>query len=43
MNTSVGQASILARVIRAFAADELIKEGFNAVTLDGGYGSWNRS
>jgi len=25
------------------AADELIKEGFNAVTLDGGYGSWNQS
>ena len=23
------------------AADELIKEGFDAVTLDGGYGSWN--
>ena len=25
------------------AADELVKEGFNAVTLDGGYGSWNQS
>ncbi|MCV0430152.1 rhodanese-like domain-containing protein [Nitrosopumilus sp.] len=25
------------------AADELIKEGFDAVTLDGGYGSWNQS
>ncbi len=23
------------------AADELVKEGFNAVTLDGGFGSWN--
>lgn len=23
------------------AADELIKEGFDAVTLEGGYGSWN--
>ena len=23
------------------AADELIKEGFDAVTLDGGYGSWS--
>ncbi len=25
------------------AADELLKEGFNAVTLDGGYTSWNQS
>ena len=25
------------------AADELGKEGFNAVTLDGGYPSWNQS
>jgi len=25
------------------AADELNKEGFNAVTLDGGYPSWNQS
>jgi rhodanese-related sulfurtransferase len=25
------------------AADELIKEGFNAVTLEGGYPSWNQS
>jgi Rhodanese-related sulfurtransferase len=25
------------------AADELVKEGFNAVTLDGGYPSWNQS
>jgi len=25
------------------AADELVKDGFNAVTLDGGYGSWNQS
>ena len=25
------------------AADELIKEGFNAVTLDGGYSAWNQS
>ncbi len=25
------------------AADELLKEGFNAVTLDGGYPSWNQS
>ena len=25
------------------AADELVKEGFNAVTLDGGYSSWNQS
>jgi len=24
------------------AADELIKEGFNAVTLEGGYTSWNQ-
>ena len=24
------------------AADELNKEGFNAVTLDGGYPSWNQ-
>ncbi|MBT8242921.1 MAG: rhodanese-like domain-containing protein [Nitrosopumilus sp.] len=23
------------------AADELVKEGFDAVTLDGGFGSWN--
>ena len=23
------------------AADELVKGGFNAVTLDGGYSSWN--
>ena len=23
------------------AADELVKEGFNAVTLEGGYTSWN--
>ena len=23
------------------AADELIKEGFDAVTLEGGYGSWS--
>ena len=25
------------------AADELNKEGFDAVTLDGGFGSWNQS
>ena len=25
------------------AADELNKEGFNAVTLDGGYPSWNQA
>ena len=25
------------------AADELNKEGFNAVTLDGGYPSWNQT
>jgi len=25
------------------AADELVKEGFSAVTLDGGYSSWNQS
>jgi rhodanese-related sulfurtransferase len=25
------------------AADELLKEGFDAVTLDGGYNSWNSS
>ena len=25
------------------AADELVKEGFNAVTLDGGYSAWNQS
>ena len=25
------------------AADELVKEGFNAVTLEGGYLSWNQS
>ncbi|MBS1268955.1 MAG: Thiosulfate sulfurtransferase GlpE [Nitrosopumilus sp.] len=25
------------------AADELVKGGFNAVTLDGGYLSWNQS
>ena len=25
------------------AADELAKEGFNAVTLDGGYSAWNQS
>ncbi len=25
------------------AADELIKEGFNAVTLEGGYPSWTQS
>ena len=25
------------------AADELKKEGFNAVTLDGGFTSWNQS
>jgi len=25
------------------AADELVKEGFSAVTLDGGYLSWNQS
>ena len=25
------------------AADELVKEGFSAVTLDGGYPSWNQS
>ncbi len=24
------------------AADELLKEGFNAVTLEGGYTSWNQ-
>ncbi len=24
------------------AADELVKEGFDAVTLDGGYSSWNQ-
>ncbi len=24
------------------AADELVKEGFNAVTLEGGYTSWNQ-
>ena len=23
--------------------DELVKEGFNAVTLEGGYPSWNQS
>ena len=27
----------------ASKADELVKEGFNAVTLDGGYPSWNQS
>ncbi len=25
------------------AADELVKEGFKAVTLEGGYPSWNQS
>jgi len=25
------------------AADELVKEGFNAVTLENGYPAWNRS
>jgi rhodanese-related sulfurtransferase len=25
------------------AADELVKEGFNAVTLEGGYTSWTQS
>ena len=25
------------------AADELVKEGFNAVTLEGGFPSWNQS
>lgn len=25
------------------AADELVKEGFNAVTLEGGFTSWNQS
>jgi rhodanese-related sulfurtransferase len=25
------------------AADELVKEGFNAVTLDGGYSAWTQS
>lgn len=25
------------------AADELVKEGFDAVTLEGGYPSWNQS
>ena len=25
------------------AADELVKEGFNAVTLDGGYSAWTPS
>ena len=25
------------------AADELAKEGFNTVTLDGGYSAWNQS
>ena len=25
------------------AADELAKEGFNAVTLDGGFSTWNQS
>ncbi|MCV0400726.1 MAG: rhodanese-like domain-containing protein [Nitrosopumilus sp.] len=25
------------------AADELVKEGFDAVTLDGGYPAWNQS
>lgn len=25
------------------AADELVKEGFNAITLEGGYSSWNQS
>jgi len=25
------------------AADELNKEGFDAITLDGGFGSWNQS
>ena len=25
------------------AADELVKEEFNAVTLDGGYSTWNQS
>jgi rhodanese-related sulfurtransferase len=24
------------------AADELVKEGFNAVTIEGGYSSWNQ-
>ncbi len=24
------------------AADELVKEGFNAITLDGGYSTWNQ-
>ena len=25
------------------AADELVKEGFDAITLDGGYSAWNQS
>ncbi len=25
------------------AADELVKEGFDAITLEGGYSSWNHS
>ena len=25
------------------AADELVKEGFDAITLEGGYPSWNQS
>ena len=25
------------------AAEELVKEGFDAVTLDGGYSAWNQS
>ena len=25
------------------AAEELVKEGFDAVTLDGGYSTWNQS
>lgn len=25
------------------AADELVKDGFEAVTLDGGYSAWNQS
>jgi len=26
----------------SIAADELVKEGFNAITLEGGYTSWNQ-
>ena len=35
---------IVVLVIRGnIAADELIKEGFNSVTLEGGYSSWAQS